>query len=585
MANNEEQTYRQDPLFLHNSDHPGMILTTTKLIGTNFIPWSRSIKISLISKMKIGFINGKCRKPNNPDEPNYAQWERCDNMVFSWILNSMQPDLAEAFLYAKSSEELWNELEERFGESNGPLIYQIEKKIADIKQNNDSVGKGNGQRQNGYNRTDPRKGKKMCEYCKETSHFKEQCFKLVGYPEWYKGPKGKKGQNSYGGGKFAAHTTSQIQDSHFDTPLEDTVSQKGEGYNPMFIQHVAQEMMRMMSHKASTSSKGASLNAYAHLARKSCSIASAVLDSYVAEICCVGTGNTVDWIIDTGASDHMTPFENILCDVHNLPNPITVTLPDGTHKTVTKAGKVKLSLDLVLMDVLYMPDFQFSLISVSKVIDTQRVSVVFLPDKCVFQDPSTEQIMATALRSHGLYKLRVEHKGKEIYKRHGMAANTCTPELLHARLGHTSMSKMKHISESSIDVQHKFHCDVFPETGEVTYDSLGTTPINQPTSERVQPTQSADEQSNSVPESGNNNEDVSQQIRRSSRRPVPPVWMKDYVQPKGRKLSSPVSSQSYSLFAASHGLMSADLDCHSTAFLASLKKRLQYKNQCVLMSL
>ncbi|VFQ68600.1 unnamed protein product [Cuscuta campestris] len=116
-----------------------MILTTTKLTGTNFIPWSRSIKIALISKMKIGFINGMCRKPDTAS-PNCAQWERCDNMVFSWILNSIQPDLAEAFLYATSSQELWNELMERFGESNGPLIYQIEKKIADIRQNNDPVG-------------------------------------------------------------------------------------------------------------------------------------------------------------------------------------------------------------------------------------------------------------------------------------------------------------------------------------------------------------------------------------------------------------------------------------------------------------
>ncbi|VFQ73338.1 unnamed protein product [Cuscuta campestris] len=55
------------------------------------------------------------------DSPNLAQWERCDNMVFSWILHSIQPDLAEAFLYASSSAELWKELEERFRQSNGPL--------------------------------------------------------------------------------------------------------------------------------------------------------------------------------------------------------------------------------------------------------------------------------------------------------------------------------------------------------------------------------------------------------------------------------------------------------------------------------
>ncbi|VFQ95873.1 unnamed protein product [Cuscuta campestris] len=496
--------------------------------------------------MKIGFINGKCRKPD-PDDPSYAQWERCDNMVFSWILNSIQSDLAEAFLYATSSEELWNELEERFGESNGPLIYQIEKKITDIRQNNDSVGayftklkklwdelanvtdpavcecngctcdakkklaeaeqkrrlikflmglnegfdtirgqimlieplptatyagtdnidshnmalyagKGPGQRQNGYNKTDPRKNRRMCEYCKEPGHFKDQCFKLIGYPEWFKGPKGKKGQNSNGGTKFAAHTTTQTQEMQYDTPLEDMGSQKGEGHivqnNPMFIQHVAQKMMRMMSDRSSTSAENATLNAYAHLAGKFCTIASIVLDSHSAEICCVGR-NIVDWIVHTRASNHMTPFEDILFDVYELPKPITVTLPDGNHKAVNKAGKVVLSSSLILMDVLYVPDFRFSLISVSKVIDTQRVNAVFLADECVFQDPSTKQIMATAPRSHGLYKMRIEHKDNTEFKKHGMTANTYTLELLHDRLGHTSMSKMKHISGCSVDDQHK----------------------------------------------------------------------------------------------------------------------------------
>ena len=60
-------------------------------------------------------------------------------MVVSWLLNSMFNDLAEAFLYVNSTTQLWTELTERFGQSNGPLLYQLEKDISKLYQGNDSV--------------------------------------------------------------------------------------------------------------------------------------------------------------------------------------------------------------------------------------------------------------------------------------------------------------------------------------------------------------------------------------------------------------------------------------------------------------
>jgi len=51
----------------------------------------------------------------------------------------MIPELAEALLYVDSARELWSELTERFGDSNGPLLYQLEKEISELCQGNDSV--------------------------------------------------------------------------------------------------------------------------------------------------------------------------------------------------------------------------------------------------------------------------------------------------------------------------------------------------------------------------------------------------------------------------------------------------------------
>lgn len=123
------ENYNSDPLYLSSSDFPGMQLVNVKLNGSNFQKWSRAVKIALRTKTELGFIDGSCSRPKL-NSPHYNQWIRCDNMVVSWLLNSMVNDLAEAFLYVNSAMQLWEELTDRFGQSNGPLLYQIEKEIS-----------------------------------------------------------------------------------------------------------------------------------------------------------------------------------------------------------------------------------------------------------------------------------------------------------------------------------------------------------------------------------------------------------------------------------------------------------------------
>ena len=44
--------------YLSNSEHPGLSLVSTQLIGSNYNSWNRVMCIALIAKKKIGFVNG-----------------------------------------------------------------------------------------------------------------------------------------------------------------------------------------------------------------------------------------------------------------------------------------------------------------------------------------------------------------------------------------------------------------------------------------------------------------------------------------------------------------------------------------------
>ncbi|KAK4410117.1 Copia protein [Sesamum angolense] len=97
-----------------------------------------SVIIALRAKMKLGFIDRKYAIPDKVSD-NYETWIQVDSMVTSWILNTMTKRVSKAFLYTKSSKQLWLDLEEMYGENNGSLVYQLCCAIALITQGTSNV--------------------------------------------------------------------------------------------------------------------------------------------------------------------------------------------------------------------------------------------------------------------------------------------------------------------------------------------------------------------------------------------------------------------------------------------------------------
>nr|XP_043639702.1 uncharacterized protein LOC122610813 [Erigeron canadensis] len=499
-----------DPLHLANSDHPGMVLTNTPFNGTNFLGWSRTVKMALGAKLKIGFIDGTLTKPV-ATHADYGRWTRCDYMVTCWLLNSMTAELSEAFLYAQSAKELWAEIEERYGQSNGPLIFHTERELSRVTQGNMSIvayynkmkkfwdelhslngipvctcgkmgectckimvkyaeiesrsrlmqflmklnddyesvrnqilsmdplptinkayyivqqvekqkqvthhtpdhtaffannaNKGN-QNFKKFVSSDNKGEKPFCTHCKQTGHLYEQCFERLGYPDWYKGNKVKKG------GRMAAQISTNFgdisqRDSPFDMEYENEIhcDQKS-AIDRKLVATVCTEMMKMLKgnqviegHNTDCGKIGqphAGMSFHARLQ---------------ALVSIVDIEFKKDWVNDTGATDHMSPHLELFHDIIDLKYPIKVKLPDGSHKLVTKIGK-----DLTTNKV----------VAVGK--GTKNLYV------CKGQSSS-------ALASFSVVVASFVNK---------VLNNTCKQidaSLFHHRLGHTSVSKLIHIDE------------------------------------------------------------------------------------------------------------------------------------------
>ena len=94
--------------------------------------------MALGARSKLRFVDGSCSKPTE-GSTDLQKWLRCDFTVHCWILYSIVPQVAESLIYAQSVQELWKELTERFGEAHQPLVYQLNRDLTLLAQENDPV--------------------------------------------------------------------------------------------------------------------------------------------------------------------------------------------------------------------------------------------------------------------------------------------------------------------------------------------------------------------------------------------------------------------------------------------------------------
>jgi hypothetical protein len=115
-----------NPYYIHPSDHPGHLLVPTKLNGTNYPSWSRSMIHALTAKNKVGFINGSIKEPSQENQPaEYALWNRCNSMILSWLTHSVEQDLAKGVIHAKTAHQVWKDFKDQFSQKNIIILVLI----------------------------------------------------------------------------------------------------------------------------------------------------------------------------------------------------------------------------------------------------------------------------------------------------------------------------------------------------------------------------------------------------------------------------------------------------------------------------
>ena len=72
------------------------------------------------------------------------------------------------------------------------------------------------------------------------------------------------------------------------------------------------------------------------------------------------------WVIDSGASDHMTRHINLLSNFQPCDKNWTVKVADGSLSRVVGTSSIALSKNIILKSVLLVPNLDCNLLSISK---------------------------------------------------------------------------------------------------------------------------------------------------------------------------------------------------------------------------
>ena len=97
--------------------------------------------------------------------------------------------------------------------------------------------------------------------------------------------------------------------------------------------------------------------------------------------CCF---NSTPWIIDFGAFDHMTSFSNLFSTYSPCFGSENIRIADGSFSPIVGKGLVKLSENIDLKCVLYVPKLACNLLSASKLTKNSNCCVFFYDSHCEF---------------------------------------------------------------------------------------------------------------------------------------------------------------------------------------------------------
>ncbi|KAJ9542006.1 hypothetical protein OSB04_028512 [Centaurea solstitialis] len=110
-----------------------------KLNSRNYALWTRMIRVAIGGKSKA-LLSYLTSNPPEKNSETYEQWEQEDLIVFSWLIQNIEPTLAGNLTEYPTAKTLWDALVVTYSSGRDKLqTFNLHVKANDIKQNDNSL--------------------------------------------------------------------------------------------------------------------------------------------------------------------------------------------------------------------------------------------------------------------------------------------------------------------------------------------------------------------------------------------------------------------------------------------------------------
>lgn len=309
--------------------------------------------------------------------------------------------------------------------------------------------------------------KPKCSHCSRIGHTVDKCYKVHGYPPGH--PRAKK-NNSVGNANLASVGSNvSVKDQGFDEASNNLSKDQLQQMIAYFSSKLQSSGVTPCSEK-SIASTSSSVPMISQISGTFLSLYNLSYYDMLTSTIPKGTELSLsDWIIDSGASHHVTHNRSLYSDYQPLENTF-VTLPNGYTVKISGTGYVQLTDAISLYSVLHIPEFKFNLLSVSVITKSLNSQVSFTSDSCFIQALTQELMIGRGSQVANLYVLDHNKTHANLVVQSPGNVSVCSSIVLdpltwHKRLGHPSMKKINSLSEILLipkekDVKHSKACHV-----------------------------------------------------------------------------------------------------------------------------
>ncbi|XP_016205051.1 uncharacterized protein LOC107645516 [Arachis ipaensis] len=310
------------------------------------------------------------------------------NVRSQLMLMNPTPDIDAAF-------SMLTQQERQFNECNESKVF-----FNRSMQSNNESNRGRGIGRGRHQALGRGQGSRVqCTFCDKTSHTIETCYKKHGLP-----PHLRQRQISSVNYIAAEAPAEKRLDDLSQCSLTNSQKEVGDSTSYELSSHQKDAILQFLKGQEAPQQPQVTNQVQSTTNNTPLIQGNTVILKYSSNISTFVTVKSHLWVIDTGATDHVT-FNLDDFQSYQEISPMIVRMPDGSHTTSSIIGTIRFSNQLYLSNVLFIPNFDFKLISVSKLTSKLKCKMLIDDNLCEIQDQATLKRIGVAKCADGLYTL------------------------------------------------------------------------------------------------------------------------------------------------------------------------------------